>query len=140
LLDRWGDDPLQLADITLLLPTRRSCRAVSDAFLRVADGKALLLPRLFALADLDGDEASIESVELPAAAEPLERLFPLAGLVLKGGGEFAATPDQALRLAEALAALIDEVETESADFSKLAELAPEELLSIGSGRCNFCES
>src|SRR5580700_8034960 len=73
LLDRAGGDPLQLASMTVLLPTRRACRAIADAFLRVADGKALLLPRLFALADLDGDAAAMEAAELPAAADPLER-------------------------------------------------------------------
>ena len=81
---------------------------------------------MFALADLDGDAGAMEAAELPPAADPLERLFLLARLVLGGGREFAATPDQALRLAEALAGLIDEVETEGADFAKLAELAPEE--------------
>ena len=50
----------------------------------------------------------------------------LASLILKAGKDFAATPDQALRLAQLLAGLIDEVETEGRDFSGLAELAPDE--------------
>lgn len=126
LLDRAAGDPLALAAMTVLLPTRRAARAVTDAFLRVADGKALLLPRLLPLADLDGDAVAALDAALPAAIDPLERRLLLARLVLGGGDRFAATPDQALRLADALASLIDEVETEQADFAKLQDLAPEE--------------
>ena len=38
--------PLQLADTTLLLPTRRATRALEQAFLRASGGSALLLPRI----------------------------------------------------------------------------------------------
>ena len=43
-LDRG--DPLALSRLTILLPTRRACRALSLAFLRAAPGRALLLPRI----------------------------------------------------------------------------------------------
>jgi ATP-dependent helicase/nuclease subunit B len=123
--DRAGGDPLALARTTILLPTRRAARAVTEAFLRVTDGRALLLPRLLALADLDGDEDNLAAGDLPAAIDPLRRQLILARLVMSRSGEFAVTPDQALRLAQALAELIDEVETEQLDFAKLADLAPE---------------
>src|ERR1700761_2757539 len=127
LLKRAGDDPLALAATTILLPTRRAIRALSDAFLRVTGGKALLLPRLLALADLDGDQDLLGGPDLPPAIDPLRRHLILARLVMARGGDFAVAPDQALRLAQALADLIDEVETEQVDFAKLAELAPEGL-------------
>src|SRR6201996_9773733 len=73
LLKRAGEDPLALAATTILLPTRRAIRALSDAFLRVAGGKALLLPRLLALADLDGDQDLLGASELPPAVDPLQR-------------------------------------------------------------------
>ena len=38
--------PLQLADITLLLPTRRATRALQEAFLKASGGAALLLPKI----------------------------------------------------------------------------------------------
>jgi ATP-dependent helicase/nuclease subunit B len=125
LLKRAGDDPLALAATTILLPTRRAIRALSDAFLRVTGGKALLLPRLLALADLDGDQDLLGASELPPAIDPLQRHLILARLVMARGGDFAVAPDQALRLAEALAELIDEVETEQVDFTRLKALAPE---------------
>jgi ATP-dependent helicase/nuclease subunit B len=123
--DQAGGDPLALAATTILLPTRRAARAITDAFLRVADGKALLLPRLVALADLDGDQDMLGAGELPPALDPLSRHLILARLVLSRGDGFKTAPDQALRLAEALADLIDEAETEKVDFAGLAELAPE---------------
>ena len=120
-----GADPLALAAMTVLLPTRRAVRALTDAFLRVTEGKALLLPRLLALADLDGDQDTLAGDGIPAAIDPLHRRLILARLVMSRAGEFSVAPDQALRLAESLAELIDEVETEQVDFAKLADLAPE---------------
>ena len=37
-LAEHGGDPLALADVLILLPTRRSVRALREAFLRAADG------------------------------------------------------------------------------------------------------
>jgi len=129
LCDLSGGDPLALAGMTVMLPTRRAARALTDAFLRVRDGQALLLPRLLALADLQGDQDLLAGDEIPPALDPLRRRLILARLVMARGGAFAVAPDQALRLADALADLIDEVETSEADFAKLAELAPEEFAS-----------
>jgi ATP-dependent helicase/nuclease subunit B len=126
LLARTAGDPLALARMTLLLPTRRAARAVSEAFLRVAEGDALLLPRMFALADLDEEAGITASAALPPAIARLDRLLQLARLVASAGDRFAATPEQALKLAQSLADLIDEVQTEGVDFAKLSELAPEE--------------
>ena len=56
ILDIAENDPEQLVQIKVLLPTRRSCRALSDAFLRLLDGKAALLPQMTPLGDVDSDE------------------------------------------------------------------------------------
>ena len=57
---RAGDDPLALAAMTVVLPTRRAVRALTDAFLRVTEGKALLLKDwtagCIALSNTDVDE------------------------------------------------------------------------------------
>ncbi|MDR3500326.1 MAG: hypothetical protein P4L72_13980 [Parvibaculum sp.] len=45
-----------LADITILLPTRRAVRALGDAFLRAGGGGALILPAIRPLGDVDEDE------------------------------------------------------------------------------------
>ena len=65
--------PLDLARVLLLLPTRRSIRALTEAFLRESQGAALLLPRMVPAGDLDLEE--VEAFE----GGPL---FDLMGLSL----------------------------------------------------------
>ena len=99
LLSRWGDDPLALASATILLPTRRACRALQEAFLRAAEGRPLMLPRLLPLGDLDaeelllsGDEALSSdalSGDLPPAMPALQRQLLLARLILAWAGREA---------------------------------------------------
>ena len=54
--DDAGGDKLVLARATVLLPTRRACRNLREAFLRLTDGAPLLLPRLQPVGDVDDDE------------------------------------------------------------------------------------
>ena len=133
-LDR--DDPLALSRLTILLPTRRACRALRLAFLRAAPGQALLLPRIRPLGDIDEDEASIgdeDDPTLPDAVSPLERRLMLARLIQRlgeapGGAALtgAGAVDQSVRLARALAGLLDEIQIARLDPQGLADLAPEE--------------
>jgi ATP-dependent helicase/nuclease subunit B len=39
-------DPLALSRVTILVPSRRACRAVAEAFLRLSQGRPMLLPRV----------------------------------------------------------------------------------------------
>ena len=131
-LDR--DDPLALSGVTILLPTRRACRALGDAFLRQSPGKALLLPRIRPLGDIDDDETGLEDEgedPLPPAIAPLTRRLLLARLVLRlgetpGGASLAGTVDHATRLARSLADLLDEMQIARVDPQALRTLAPEE--------------
>ncbi len=54
--DRAGDGAAALAGVTVLVPTRRARRGLAEAFLRQCEGRALLLPKMIALGDLDEDE------------------------------------------------------------------------------------
>ena len=133
-LDRG--DPLALSRLTILLPTRRACRALRLAFLRAAPGQALLLPRIRPLGDIDEDEPSLgdEGDEaLPDPVSPLERRLMLARLIQRlgetpGGAALtgAGGVDQSARLARALASLLDEIQIARVDPQGLADLAPEE--------------
>src|SRR3981189_1061187 len=78
-------DPLALADVLILLPTRRSVRALREAFLRAPGGKPTLLPRRAPLGDLDESEWEVaagdgSALDLPPAIEPAEREALLARL------------------------------------------------------------
>lgn len=55
LLQQNQEHPEKLAETLILLPTRRACRIVREAFLRQSGGVALLLPRMQTLGDVDED-------------------------------------------------------------------------------------
>ncbi|NHO32944.1 double-strand break repair protein AddB [Acetobacter fallax] len=122
---RWTagveDDPERTGDGTLVLPGRRAARALTEAFLRHADGRAILLPRIVPIGGLDEAEtalASPESLLLPPAVPPMRRLAVLTCLVLQAGEAFGTRPmlDQAWPLARALADLMDEAEWAGVDL------------------------
>jgi ATP-dependent helicase/nuclease subunit B len=133
-----GDDVLALSRVTILLPTRRACRALREAFLRTSDGRAQLLPRMRPLGDLDDDElalgpADAESEAVGADILPalpgLRRQLLLTRLVLEWGGRRGTTPllpGQAAALARELARFLDDVHGEGGDFASLGTLAPAE--------------
>lgn len=131
ILERHGSDPMALADTVVLLPTRRAVRTLQEAFLRARDGRPTLLPQMHPLGDLDEEESGLlppwpgpDTALLPAIP-PLVRQLLLARLVqARGGGMPAGT---AMRLADALAALLDEAATEECDLAGLEALVPEGL-------------
>ena len=115
-----GDDPLAIADGMILTPTRRSARALAEAFLRVSAGKGLLLPRIVALGAMDETPLALAGVlDLPPRVEPAMRLAILADLILamKGAGGAPRTADLAWTLAGDLAALMDEAERAEIDLA-----------------------
>jgi len=135
-LDRHGADPLALAELRVLLPTRRACRAFEQALLRAAGGRPLLLPRAEPLGDIDEDELALDAgagegtTDLPPAIAPLRRRLILTRLVRawwrRTHGR-SLSVDQAIRLAEALAGFLDEAQTAGADFARLESLVPADL-------------
>jgi ATP-dependent helicase/nuclease subunit B len=127
-----ADDPAALARVTLLLPTRRAARGLREAFLRAAGGRALLLPRMRALAGLSTEEADElalpDLLDLPPAVEPLTRQAVLAAMAQRiprrHGGP--ATPEQAWLLAGELARLFDEIALEERDLDMLEHASAED--------------
>jgi len=125
-----ASDPLKLADILILLPTRRSVRSLREAFLRAANGKPTLLPQMAPLGDLDDgswdDRPDGEALALPPAIDQAEREALLSELVLafKGddGEPIAPTAAQALKLARELAGLLDELAIDGVSFDRLEAL------------------
>jgi ATP-dependent helicase/nuclease subunit B len=123
-------DPLAATRVTVLLPTRRACRGLRDAFLRVQGGAAALLPRILPLGDLEDDEATASEIlggaalDLPPALPGLTRQLLLTRLVLAREGDM--TPAQAARLALDLAHLLDLARTERIALDSLTTLIPED--------------
>jgi len=113
--------PEALSQALVLTPTRRGARALADAFVAAADGRAILPPQLRPLGDLDEGEPPFEpgdiALDLPAAIDPLRRRFELTRLVaelehLVPGG--IRTAGGALDLADALGRFFDGLEIEEA--------------------------
>ena len=111
ILAKLGADPASLARVTMLLPTRRARRSLREAFLRLSQGRPLLLPRLQPLGDLDDDELAFAdwreaaadgpaagAFDLPPAISGLRRHLLLTRLVLAFERP-DRPPDQAARLA-----------------------------------------
>lgn len=123
ILSRHGTDPVALSRVTVLLPTRRACRALGNAFLRQSEGVALLLPRIRPLGDADEDELDLHGVpgEPALPLPPLARTLLLARLVAASPLS-AGDPANACRLAEALGDLLDSAITEDVDLARLDDL------------------
>lgn len=127
-----GDDPFRLSDCLILLPNRRSCRALRDAFLRVAGGQPMLLPALRPIGETDEDELLTAEMpvnggeDLPPAIPPMRRQLLLARLIRDRAPDGdRVSLDQAARLAVDLAGLLDQVQTEGLSFDRLDDLVPE---------------
>jgi len=126
-------DPLALSSVTIYLPTRRAARSFADVFARVLGGAALL-PDFRALGDVDEDEflfdAEAGELDLVPAIAPMRRQLLLATLIkrwneTRRGATLGFV--QASALAESLARVMDELETQNADPARFADLAPKAL-------------
>ncbi|MCB5424667.1 double-strand break repair protein AddB [Altererythrobacter sp. CC-YST694] len=132
LVPRYSEEDFGLARLTLLLPSRRAIRTVTEAFIRhygTQEGQSgLLMPRMAVVGDLDLDETLGplfdpigETGDIPPAADPTRRWLRLAELVREHGGEQARKGATALRLAAQIAQAMDRLLVE--------DVAPERLWS-----------
>lgn len=137
IVQQTGEAPENLSRVSVLLPTRRACRSLSEAFLRLSDGKPLLLPRMTPLGDIDEDQLAFASDEgfggalafdIPPAISTLRRQLLLSRLIM-ARQDTPTTPDQAARLAQELARLLDQVQTERLSLDGLEKLVSEDDLS-----------
>jgi ATP-dependent helicase/nuclease subunit B len=145
LIARVGDDPLALSSAVIYLPTRRAARGFGDAFAAVMGGAALL-PQFRPLGDSDEEEllfdAASEGLELAPAIAPLRQQLLLARLVRqwdRAGRGGTLSFAQSAALADSLAKVMDEVENQGCDLSKLKDLAPEHLAEHWEGVTRFLD-
>ena len=142
-------DPLALADVTILLPTRRAVRALRELLVDRLGGDAAIHPVIRPIGDVDEEdhllspaaETEADGLVLPPAISRLARQLALTRLTLAWGRAvrhelLALDPDEPLlipasaadatRLAADLARLMDDVETAGVDRRAIAGLAPED--------------
>ncbi|MFZ1431508.1 MAG: hypothetical protein WAS21_32710, partial [Geminicoccaceae bacterium] len=121
-------DRERLADTLLLLPSRRTCLAAREVFLRVSGGVPLLLPRLVPIGEPDEPELLIDpalELTLAPAISQVRRQLLLTRLVQ--AKEPGMPLEQAVRLAAELARFLDELHNEEVGLAGLDTLVPADL-------------
>ena len=140
LIPRYREEGFGLARLTLLLPTRRAVRIVTEAFIRASgqEGRVggLLLPRMAVVGDLDLDETLGplldplgQGADLPPAADPAARLLALADMLRSDPDTRSPSAPGLFRQARALAQAMDRLAVE--DVALEALLDPEVVGLVG---------
>ncbi|MCF6293875.1 MAG: hypothetical protein L3J04_10830 [Robiginitomaculum sp.] len=117
-----SSDPFALHDTIVLTPTRRSVRSLSAAFLQLTgDNKAVLLPQILPIGDVDADEPPFVAGHIPLDIAPEisanARVFSLARIVMHRAkiSEQPVSLTAALAEASAIASLLDTAAHEGID-------------------------
>lgn len=127
LIPRYVEPDLGLARLTLLLPSRRAERIITEAFVRLS-GAGLLLPRMAVVGDLDLDETLGPlldplgaGAEIPPAADPAHRWLRLAELLRQEMGADAPKTPGLLRLAFETGRTMDRLAIEGIELGDLLQ-------------------
>ena len=130
LVPRYAEPDLGLARLTLLLPSRRTVRTVTEAFVRHSGGdtsQGMLLPRMAVVGDLDLDEMlgplldPLGAADIPPAADPTRRWLRLAHYLREVEGDKAGKGAALLRRAWEIGRTMDRLLVEG--------IAPIDLMS-----------
>lgn len=138
LCDTAGNET-QLTKYKILLPTRRACRNLRDSFLRLSNGKPLLLPQMQPIGDVDEDNLDIGSaglsnkfgedqLNLPPAIPALKRKLMLARMIL-AMEDFSNNAEKAIALADGLGRLMDQIHTENLSLDDLPTIVADKELA-----------
>lgn len=138
LVPRYADGDLGLARLTLLLPSTRALRTISEAFIRYfgnAGLNGMLMPRMAIIGDLDLDETlgslldPLGAADIPRSVDPTHRWLRIAELLreewsgaagLDGASRDLPRGSTLLRMARDIAAAMDRLLVE--------DIGPEALL------------
>ena len=133
LLKEYSNNNLELAEVLILLPNRRACHSLSDAFVRLQGMKPTLLPQMRAIGDISEDEILINSLaysqllQFPPAIKPLERTLLLMKLIKVRYKEFGfdnISLAQACYLAQELGNLLDSIAMLNLSWDNLQNIVP----------------
>ena len=122
LVPRYADRELGLARLTVLLPSGRAVRTLTEAFIRHSGG-GLLMPRMAVVGDLDLDETlgplldPLGTDAIPPAADPTRRWLRIADFIREDRPELKGSA--LLRMAFEMGRTMDRLLVE--------DIGPEEL-------------
>lgn len=129
LVPRYAEEGVGLARLTLLLPSTRAVRTVTEAFIRHfgdSGAQGMLMPRMAVVGDLDLDETlgslldPLGAADVPPAADPTWRWLRLAQILSQTMGDKAPKGPALFKLAQETARTMDRLLVE--------DIGPEELL------------
>jgi len=125
IVPRFSEPDFGLAKLTLLLPSNRAVRTISEAFIRHS-GSGLLMPRMAVVGDLDLEETLGPLLDplgaadhIPPAVDLTFRWLRLAELIREEQGSTAPTGSALLRMALEMGQTMDRLLAD--------EIGPEEL-------------
>ncbi len=133
LVPRYADENFGLARLTLLLPSSRAARTLTEAFVRYCgenDMAGMLMPRMVMVGDLDLGEAlgpmldPLGTNDIPPASDPMRRWLELSkhiAAAYQSTGRDVPGGAALLRLAREMGATLDRLTAE--------EVTPEDVLS-----------
>jgi ATP-dependent helicase/nuclease subunit B len=146
ILDQVGDDPLKLADYTLLVPDREAGVALRQAFMGQLQGKTHVMPHIFAPGDMDDEYLSLKLsdnavlsqalMDMPPAVTRLHRKLILAQEIMKIPG-MASSPQKAIKLGGELGKFLDEVQRHEVSLKDIEQLVPPEFKGQWSKTAEF---
>ena len=135
-LEIYQDKPLDLANVLFLLPNRRACQSLADAFVRRQGLKPTLLPQMQPLADVTEDELLITGFDFSAglrnlspAMSTIERQMLFTKLLMSKPADYGIEKmpvGQAASLAKELSSLMDMVYQQQLSFDNLQNIVPDE--------------
>lgn len=133
-LKNYENKPEELAKVLFLLPNRRACQSLSEAFVRLRGLEPTILPQILPIADVEEDEVFLTGnhdviKNLKPEISKTERVLIFTRLIMQKPAELGLgklSLAQSYALAENLADLIDLAYNENLDFSRLDEIVPAE--------------
>ena len=140
---------IDLPDVTILLPTRRAARALTEAFLAASGQGAIIAPRIRPIAETDEDlallasfdsggvsPAAADTLDLPPAVDALERVLVLTQLVqrwsgaMRGTGDAGVEPPERATVIAAGAGTPGQAAALAADLARLMDMVETEGVSL----------
>lgn len=132
-LDQYKDNPKELSYVLFLLPTRRACQSLSEAFLRHHGLRPTILPKIAPIMDVEEDEIFLTGnaemlSDLKSKADDMECVLTLTRLILqKAQSEKQnVSAGQAYALAQNLKSLMETVKNQELNFNELKNLVAAE--------------
>lgn len=131
ILEKFKENPILLSEITILLPSRRSCNELKRIFLN--SGTAILLPKIKAIGDIDYDDLDLETIELgllkkfDEISKPISNIKYKILMIKKLASELKNDNiEYLINLRGELDSFLNEIEKENLELDNLGNIVPED--------------